>query len=47
MVTSICKKKEIPVVVDIEDLWPEAMSMVIKNRAVRKILLHSFVYYLP
>lgn len=42
MVTSICKKKEIPVVVDIEDLWPEAMSMVIKNRAVRKILLHSF-----
>lgn len=42
MVTSICKKNEIPVVVDIEDLWPEAMSMVIKNRAVRKILLHSF-----
>ena len=42
MVTSICKKNEIPVVVDIEDLWPEAMSMVIRNRAVRKILLHSF-----
>ena len=42
MVTSICKKNEIPVVVDIEDLWPEAMSMVIKNRVVRKVLLYSF-----
>lgn len=42
MVTSICKKNGIPVVVDIEDLWPEAMSMVIKNRVVRKVLLYSF-----
>lgn len=41
-VTAICKKANVPVVVDIEDLWPEAMSMVIKNRTVRKLLLHSF-----
>ena len=31
-----------PVVVDIEDLWPEAMSMVIKNNFFRKVLLYSF-----
>lgn len=43
MVTSICKENHVSVVVDIEDLWPEAMAMVIKNRVVRKILLHSFV----
>lgn len=42
MITTICKDNRIPVVVDIEDLWPEAMSMVIKNSTVRKILLHSF-----
>ena len=31
MVTKICQQHQIPVVVDIEDLWPEAMKMVIKN----------------
>ena len=36
MVTSICKKNEIPVVVDIEDLWPEAMSMELLE--LRKII---------
>lgn len=38
MVTSMCRKRQIPVVVDIEDLWPEAMSMVIKSRLLRKIV---------
>ena len=42
MVTSVCKEYHVPVVVDIEDLWPEAMSMVIKNDLLRRILLHSF-----
>ncbi len=42
LVTEICKKENIPVVVDIEDLWPEAMSMVIKNKLLRDILLYPF-----
>lgn len=42
MVTTICKKNSVPVIVDVEDLWPEAMSMVINNSLLRKILLHSF-----
>lgn len=42
MVTDVCKENGIPVIVDIEDLWPEAMSMIIKNNMLRKILLHSF-----
>ncbi len=41
-VTTICKEHDVPCVVDIEDLWPEAMSMVIKSAAVRKVLLQSF-----
>ncbi len=43
MVTTICKTNNIPVIVDVEDLWPEAMAMVIKSSFLRKILLHSFV----
>lgn len=42
MVTSVCKKNNVPVVVDIEDLWPEAMSMVIKNKFICNSLLYSF-----
>lgn len=42
MVTSICKINHVRVVVDIEDLWPEAMSMVIKNNFIRKIFLYPF-----
>lgn len=42
LVTCICKKASVPVVVDIEDLWPEAMSMIIKNKWVRNMLLCSF-----
>lgn len=41
-VSEICKRNQVPMVVDIEDLWPEAMSMVIKNDFVRGILCHSF-----
>lgn len=43
LVTEICKKANVPVVVDIEDLWPEAMSMVVKNSWIRKILFYSFM----
>lgn len=42
MVTTICHRNNVPVVVDIEDLWPEAMSMVIKNKILCRILLSSF-----
>lgn len=42
MVTNICRINGVPVVVDIEDLWPEAMSMVIKCEMIRKVLLYSF-----
>ena len=43
MVTTIAKENGIPVIVDIEDLWPEAMSMVIKNKRVRDLVLRSFL----
>ncbi len=43
MVTTKAKENGIPVIVDIEDLWPEAMSMVIKNKRVRDLVLHSFL----
>lgn len=42
MVTTICKKNNVPVVVDIEDLWPEAMSMVVKSKLLRILLLWPF-----
>ena len=42
MVTTMCKKHGVKVVVDIEDLWPEAMSMVIKNKFVRNLVLWPF-----
>ena len=42
MVTTICKNNHVPVVVDIEDLWPEAMSMVIRSKLVRKLSLWPF-----
>lgn len=43
MVTTIAKQNNVPVIVDIEDLWPEAMSMVIKNERIMNLLFHSFV----
>lgn len=41
-VTEICHKHGVPCVVDVEDLWPEAMSMVIKNTGLRNFLLKEF-----
>lgn len=41
-VTEVCYNHDVPCVVDIEDLWPEAMSMVIKNTGMRNILLRGF-----
>lgn len=40
--SEICKAHQVPFIVDIEDLWPEAMSMVVKNDRLRKILFHGF-----
>lgn len=40
-VSEVCKANKIPFIVDIEDLWPEAMSMIIKNNAIRNLLLHG------
>ena len=42
IVTEAARQHDIPCVVDVEDLWPEAMAMVIKNGMIRKVLLHSF-----
>lgn len=43
MVTTMAKKHKVPVIVDIEDLWPEAMAMLIKNEKIRNTLLYSFL----
>ncbi len=37
-----CHENQIPFIVDVEDLWPEAMSMIIKNRTVSKIIFHKY-----
>lgn len=34
-----CQKNRIPVVIDIEDLWPEAMRMVIPSKVLCRLLL--------
>lgn len=41
-VAEYCHEAGIPLVVDIEDLWPEAMEMVIKNQALRKMIFPIF-----
>lgn len=38
-----CKENEIPLIVDIEDLWPEAMKMIVKQRFIRKLLFYPFI----
>lgn len=43
MVTTVCKKNHVPCVLDIEDLWPEAMAMVVKNEKLRNLLFHGFL----
>lgn len=42
-VTKVCHDYSIPCVIDVEDLWPEAMEMVIKSRLVRKLFLKPFL----
>ena len=41
-VAEYCHGKKIPFVCDIEDLWPEAMEMVVKNRFLRKLIFPKF-----
>lgn len=42
-VTGLCRKNGVPCVVDVEDLWPEAMSMVLKNDTLRNTMLHKLL----
>ena len=42
-VTEICRENAVPCVVDVEDLWPEAMSMVLKNDGLRNTLLFKLL----
>lgn len=37
-----CRKKKIPFIVDIEDLWPEAMEMVFNIPVIRNLLFYPF-----
>lgn len=41
-VSEYCISKKIPFIVDIEDLWPEAMSMIFKISVLNKMLFYSF-----
>ena len=38
-----CQRKHIPFIVDVEDLWPEAMKMVIGNKLVQKAVFPGFL----
>ena len=41
-VSEYCKKKNIPFIVDIEDLWPEAMTMAFKVPVISNIAFYPF-----
>lgn len=41
-VAKVCSKYRVPLIVDVEDLWPEAMALIVKNEFIRKLLFHSF-----
>lgn len=41
-VSEYCKKKKIPFIVDIEDLWPEAMSMAFNVPIISNIAFYPF-----
>lgn len=41
-VGAYCHARDIPFIIDIEDLWPEAMKMVIKSPLVRKAVFPFF-----
>lgn len=38
-----CHKSGIPFIVDIEDIWPEAMEMVVKNKALQRLIFPYFM----
>ena len=40
VVATTCKKKNIPYILDVQDLWPEAFKMVVKNK-----LLYSLLFF--
>ena len=42
-VTELCRENGVPCVVDVEDLWPEAMSMVLKNDRLRNTMLFKLL----
>lgn len=42
-VVDICNKNKVPVIIDVEDLWPEAMRMVIDIPIISDILFYPFV----
>lgn len=42
-VAKVCKMAGVPMIVDIEDLWPEAMAMVLKHDGLRNFLLQGFI----
>ena len=42
-VAKYCHLNQIPFIVDVEDLWPEAMAMVLKNALIQKILFPYFL----
>lgn len=42
-VAKVCKMAGVPMVVDVEDLWPEAMAMVLSHDGLRNFLLKGFI----
>lgn len=42
LVGEYCKKNNIPYIIDVEDLWPEAMKMVCKLPIVSDVLFYAF-----
>ena len=42
-VTAFAKRNNIPLIIDVEDIWPEAMEMVIKNKLMRRIIFPYFM----
>lgn len=43
VVSEFCRKQKIPFIVDIEDLWPEAMTMVFNVPVLSSILYYPFM----
>lgn len=43
-VTKFCHNNDIPVIVDIEDLWPEGMRLLIPNKTLCNLFFHSYLH---